>query len=177
MATLELAIEFAAANGRSGRGMAIFWAASNGNNVDVMRDEVVSHPDVIAVVRSNRRDREDNAARGPAVELIAPGVDVVSTTSSGYGASTGTSFAAPCAAGCAALALSLNPALTRDKLRQIMRESADKIGGVVYDANGHNDEYGFGRVNAYQAVLRAANSISSGANTSSRDTESPAETS
>ena len=177
MATLELAIEFAAANGRSGRGMAIFWAASNGNNVDVMRDEVVSHPDVIAVVRSNRRDREDNAARGPAVELIAPGVDVVSTTSSGYGASTGTSFAAPCAAGCAALALSLNPALTRDKLRQIMRESADKIGGVVYDANGHNDDYGFGRVNAYQAVLRAANSISSGANTSSRDTESPAETS
>jgi subtilisin family serine protease len=158
-ATLQLAIEFAATNGRNGRGLAIFWAASNGNNVDVMLDEVVSHDDVIAVVRSTRRDLEDNAARGAAVELIAPGVDVVSTTSGGYGASTGTSFAAPCAAGCAALALSVNPELTRDELRQIMRDSADKIGGVAYDANGHNDDYGFGRVNAHRAVLLAASSI------------------
>ena len=41
---------------------------------------------MIAVVRSNRKDLEDNAARGPEVELIAPGVDVVSTESGdGYG--------------------------------------------------------------------------------------------
>ena len=31
-----------------------------------------------------------------------------------------------------------------------------KIGGVVYDANGHNDDYGFGRVNAHRAVQLAA---------------------
>ncbi|MCA4134046.1 S8 family serine peptidase, partial [Arthrobacter sp. M4] len=151
--TLQLALEFAAASGRSGRGMAIFWAASNGNNVDVMQDEVVSHADVIAVVRSTNMDLEDNAARGPEVELIAPGVNVVSTTGSGgYGTSTGTSFAAPAAAGCAALALSVNPGLTRDELRTIMRETADKIGGVTYDVAGHNDDYGFGRVNAAAAV-------------------------
>ena len=36
-------------------------------------------PTSIAVVRSNRKDLEDNAARGAEVELIAPGVDVVST--------------------------------------------------------------------------------------------------
>ena len=36
-----------------------------------------------------------------------------------------------------------------------MRDSADKIGGVVYDANGHNDDYGFGRVNANEAVRLA----------------------
>ncbi|MHA7270271.1 S8 family serine peptidase [Arthrobacter sp. HLT1-20] len=158
---LELAIEFAAANGRGGRGLAIFWAASNGNNVDVMQDEVVSHADVIAVVRSTRMDLEDNAARGPEVELIAPGVGVVSTTGAGgYGPSTGTSFAAPCAAGCAALALSMNPDLSRDQLRAIMRDSADKIGGVAYDANGHNDDYGFGRVNAAAAVQLAVDSVS-----------------
>lgn len=159
-ATLELALAAAAANGRNGRGLAIFWAASNGNNVDVTQDEVVSHADVIAVVRSTHNDQEDNAARGPTVELIAPGVNVLSTTSGGgYGTSTGTSFAAPCAAGCAALALSVNPDLTRDELRQIMRETADQIGGVVYDANGHNDDYGFGRVNAHQAVRRAARRV------------------
>lgn len=160
MTVLELAIEAAAANGRGGLGTAIFWAASNGANVDVMLDEVVSHPDVIAVVRSTRDDLEDNAARGPAVELIAPGVAVVSSNSGNtYGPSTGTSFAAPCAAGCAALALSANPDLTRDELRQIMRDTADKIGGVVYDAAGHHDDYGFGRVNAFAAVREAARRI------------------
>ena len=158
--TLDLALQFAAVNGRSGRGLAIFWAASNGRNVDVLKDEVVSHPDVIAVVRSTRKDLEDNAARGPEVELIAPGVDVFSTTGDGgYGTSTGTSFAAPCAAGCAALALSMNPRLTRDELRAIMRDSSGKIGGVVYDANGHNDDYGYGRVNADKAVQMAIASI------------------
>jgi hypothetical protein len=162
-ATLDLALQAAASGGRQGRGMAIFWAASNGNNVDVMLDQVVSHPDVIAVVRSTRNDLEDNAARGAAVDLIAPGVDVVSTRSgNAYGPSTGTSFAAPCAAGCAALALSVNSAMTRDQLRDVMQSTADKIGGVVYDANGHNDDYGFGRVNAARAVdaaerLAAAN--------------------
>jgi Subtilase family/von Willebrand factor type A domain len=159
-ATLELALEAAAANGRNGRGLAIFWAASNGNNVDVTQDEVVSHADVIAVVRSTHDDLEDNAARGPTVGLIAPGVDVVSTTSgNGYGTDTGTSYAAPCAAGCAALALSMHPDLTRDGLRRIMRDTADQIGGVVYDANGHNDDYGFGRVNAQRAVHRAARRV------------------
>ncbi len=160
-ATLELALENAATNGRTGRGLAVFWAASNGNNVDVTQDEVVSHDDVIAVVRSTRSDQEDNAARGDTVELIAPGVDVFSTRPNDtYGSSTGTSFAAPCAAGCAALALSVKPDLSRDALRQIMRDTTDKIGGVTYDGNGHNDDYGFGRVNAEQAVLRAAGGVS-----------------
>ncbi|MFD9466688.1 S8 family serine peptidase [Streptomyces sp. NPDC060027] len=102
--------------------------------------------------------REDNAARGSGVELIASGVKVFSTKSGGgYGTNTGTSFAAPCAAGCAALALSVNPHLTRDQLREVMHESADKIGGpeVQYDAAGHNGDYGFGRVNASRAVALA----------------------
>lgn len=155
--TLDLALQFAAANGRGGRGLAIFWAASNGNNVNVLQDEVVSHADVIAVVRSTRMDLEDNAARGATVDLIAPGVDVVSTTGNGgYGTGTGTSYAAPCAAGCAALALEANPDMTRNQLRQLMFDTADKIGGVAYDAAGHNDDYGFGRVNAMSAVRRAA---------------------
>ena len=112
---------------------------------------------MIAVVRSDRNDREDNAARGPEVELIAPGVDVFSTESGNrYGTSTGTSFAAPCAAGCAALALAVAPELSRDELRTLLRETADRIGGVAYDWNGHNDDYGFGRVNASALVARAA---------------------
>lgn len=155
-ATLELALD-QTPSGRQGKGLAVFWAASNGRNVDVSLDKVVSHRNVIAVVRSNRNDLEDNTARGTEVELIAPGVDVFSTRSGNrYGISTGTSYAAPCAAGCAALALSMNRSLTAGQLRTIMRDSADKIGGVQYDANGHNPDYGFGRVNALQAVLVAS---------------------
>ena len=159
-ATLDTALN-GAPNGRQGLGLPIFWAASNGNNVDVGLDGVVSHANVIAVVRSNRNDLEDNTARGAEVELIAPGVDVFSTLSGNqYGTDTGTSYAAPCAAGCAALALSVNRGLTGAALRQIMRDTADQIGEAVYDAAGHNDDYGFGRVNAERAVLAAARRVS-----------------
>lgn len=152
-ATLELALN-GTPDGRLGKGLTVFWAASNGWNVDVGQDEVVSHDNVIAVVRSNRNDLEDEAARGEEVELIAPGVDVFGTRSQNrYGTETGTSYAAPCAAGCAALALAVNRRLTGCQLRDIMRGSADKIGGVKYDDGGHNPDYGFGRVNALKAVL------------------------
>ena len=60
---------------------------------------------------------------------------------------------------CAALALSVRPTLTRDALRELMHTTADHIGGVVYDAAGHNDDYGFGRVNASSAVRAAARRV------------------
>ena len=142
--------------GRNGRGLAIFWAASNGNNVDVMQDEVVSHADVIAVVRSTRmRPRGQRGARA-AVELIAPGVDVVSTTGNGgYGTEHRHELRRALRSRLCRTCAVDEPRLTRDELRAIMRDSADKIGGVVYDANGHNDDYGFGRVNALRAVSLA----------------------
>jgi subtilisin family serine protease len=154
--TLCMAIEHAAAGGRQGRGCAIFWASSNGFNVDIAKDEVVSHPDVIAVGRSTNRDQEDNSARGPKLEYLAPGVDVYGATSgNSYRHWTGTSFAAPCAAGVAALALAVRPALTRIELRQLMVTTCDKIGALPY-VNGRNDDYGYGRVNASRAVTLAA---------------------
>ena len=153
---LDLALASVARGARGVAGMAVFWAASNGRNVDVLEDEVVSHPDVVAVVRSTHDDLEDHAARGPAVELIAPGVDVLSTGGDGgYHVATGTSFAAPCAAGCAALALAVNPGLTGAQLRAVLRQSAAKIGGASYDDAGHDDDYGYGRVSAAAAVQAA----------------------
>jgi len=156
---LENAILFATRQGRRGRGTPIFWASSNGN-FDVGLDEVVSHPNVIAVGRSRRDDREDNSAHGPELDFLAPGVNVVSTNSGGgTRTSTGTSYAAPLAAGIGALTLSINPDLTAEEVRQIMRDTCDKIGGATYNAQGHNDDYGFGRVNAFRAVVRALYSI------------------
>jgi thermitase len=159
-AVLENAILFATRQGRRGRGTPIFWASSNGNNVDIGRDEVVSHPNVIAVGRSRRNDREDNSARGPELDFLAPGVNVVSTASGGgTRTDTGTSFAAPLSAGIGALILSINPDLTAEDVRQIMRDTCDKIGGVTYDAAGRHDDYGYGRVDAFKAVIQAMQSI------------------
>lgn len=149
---LDLAIRFASTNGRGGLGCPIFWATSN-FAVDVSRDEVCSHTDVLAVGRSNRNDQQDGSAFGSKLEFLAPGRDVYSTTIGGiYGFGTGTSYATPLSAGIGALVLSRHPDWTAQELRQHLIQSCDKVGGVVYDANGHHDQYGFGRLNAELAV-------------------------
>jgi subtilisin family serine protease len=148
---LDLALRTAAANGRGGLGLSIFWAVSNGT-YEVARDEVCSHRDVIGVGRSNRSDLEDGSAYGPKLEFLAPGRDVYSTQEGGrYGADTGTSYACPLTAGVAALVLARFPAFTRDQVRQRLRDTCDKIGGVTY-TGGRHDEYGFGRINADRAT-------------------------
>jgi hypothetical protein len=148
---LDLAIS-GAARGRGGLGVPVFWAVSN-FPVEVSLDEVCSHADVMAVGRSNRNDLEDGSAFGPKLEFLAPGRDVFSTTSGGnFDTGTGTSYAAPLSAGVGALVISRHPDWTAGQVRQRLRDSCDKVGGVVYNVDGHHDEYGFGRLNAEKAV-------------------------
>jgi subtilisin family serine protease len=152
---LDDAINFAATRGRGGKGCPIFWAVDNAPN-PVANDEVCSHPKTIAVGRSTRNDKENGSAFGPELDFLAPGVDVFSTTSGGgYGTSTGTSFAAPCAAGVAALVVAAKPAATAAEVRALFTATCDKVGGVTYTpptAAGRHDKYGFGRINAARAV-------------------------
>ncbi|TMJ00061.1 MAG: hypothetical protein E6G97_20990 [Alphaproteobacteria bacterium] len=148
------AIEQAATRGRNGKGCAIFWACTNGN-FPISSDGVCSHPDVIAVGRSTQGDSDDACGFGKELEFLAPGVKVWIPTSGGiYQTMTGTSFAAPCAAGVAALALAANKALTARDLRQVMRESCDKVGSLPY-IDGRNLRFGYGRINAEKAVAAA----------------------
>lgn len=155
---LDMAIRFAANFGRETRGVPIFWAVSNGH-VALTRDLVASHDLVIAVGRSNRDDCADGSAFGPKLELLAPGVGVLSTAiDDRYDTDTGTSFATPLVAGVAALIISVNPLWTRQEVLERIRACCEKVGsqsGVAYSPNGpngRNDEYGFGRVNAARAV-------------------------
>ncbi|HUU03248.1 MAG TPA: S8 family serine peptidase [Myxococcota bacterium] len=67
----------------------------------------------------------------------------------------GTSAACPIAAGVVALTFSANPSLTGAEARFVVEHTADKVGGVSYDSNGHNNYYGYGRVNAGRAVRAA----------------------
>jgi subtilisin family serine protease len=153
---LREAIEAAARQGREGRGCPIFWATSNGN-VPVSGDQVCSHPDVIAVGRSTRNDTDDGSAFGAQLEFLAPGVDVwIPAAGGGFHSTTGTSFAAPAAAGVGSLALSANPGLSAERLRELLRATCDKIGNLPY-IEGRNVRFGFGRVNALKAVAQAPN--------------------
>lgn len=148
------AINFAATQGRGGKGCAIFWACTNGN-FPIGSDEVCSHPQVIAVGRSRQNDSDDGSGFGPQLEFLAPGVQVrIPASGGGYQFTTGTSFAAPCAAGVAALALSEHPLLTAMELRQLIRDTCDKVGNLPY-IDGKNPRFGNGRINAKRAVDEA----------------------
>lgn len=68
----------------------------------------------------------------------------------------GTSAASPVAAGVVGLVISANPNLTYSQVMDTIRKSADKTPQAsLYNSNGFNQHYGYGRVNAYNAVRLA----------------------
>lgn len=67
----------------------------------------------------------------------------------------GTSHSCPVVAGVAALVLSVNPSLTPQAVCNILKSSADKVGGYTYNVNGRCNQMGYGRVNANNAVWLA----------------------
>lgn len=152
--TLRTFIEDVAQQGRNGRGLPIFWACTNGNH-PIAADEVCSHENVIAVGRSTRTDSDDGCGFGPKLAFLAPGKDLLlPTRKDNYGIITGTSFAAPCAAGVACLVLEANPELTAREVGQLLQDTCDKVGPIPY-VNGRNDRFGHGRLNAARAVEEA----------------------
>ncbi len=74
----------------------------------------------------------------------------------------GTSASAPLAAGITGLVLAANPDLTRDDVYGIYKATSDKVsrgnvnpGENDYDENGFSTHYGWGRLNACEAVKMA----------------------
>lgn len=160
-------------NGRGGLGCVIFWAAGNGNEI-ITSDGYASSQYTIAVGASTNFDvRSSYSDYGPELDVVAPsnggslGISTTSTNSSGASNYTsgfgGTSSASPLAAGVAALVLSHNPALTWTQVRDILRSTAVQINPSAtpgapnyYDpSTGHSTWYGWGRIDAYQALLAA----------------------
>lgn len=112
---------------------------------------------------------------GPIVTQAMPGRGMVTsdrTGTAGYDQDAytstfgGTSSSCPEVAGVAGLVLSANPTLTAREVKQVLQQTADKITDATadpqlgtrygtYDNQGHSQWLGFGRVNAYKAVLEA----------------------
>ncbi|MCL2435071.1 MAG: S8 family serine peptidase, partial [Lentimicrobiaceae bacterium] len=122
-----------------------------------------SHPDVIAVGAVQQDTlRAGFSIYGNALDVVAPGVDMLTTTlNNGYIYDEGTSYAAPIVSGIAALMLAINPNLTGQRIREIIEQTARKVRTdlYAYDSvpgrpNGTWCVYmGYGLVDAYAAVL------------------------
>lgn len=156
-AAIDAAIEMA----RNTYDMSVICASGNDGLTSVGYPSV--HPLVVAVGATNQSDqRASFSNHGPDVEVSAPGTSMyTATTGNAYASTSGTSFAAPTVSGVVALMLSVNPGLDSETIRQILRDTADKVGGYDYnwDATrpGHSFELGYGRVNALAAVQAAMN--------------------
>lgn len=86
------------------------------------------------------RIKPDVMAMGVGVSMVSPNSASALTTAQG------TSFSCPLAAGVAALILSAHPELTPIEVRDALRETADR-------AQNPDNEYGWGTINALEAVL------------------------
>ena len=87
---------------------------------------------------------------GPEIDVVAPGVEIYSTWPwrGGYFYQSGTSVAAPHVAGLAALIWSVRPDLANDQVAQVISQTAHDLGEPGWD-----EFYGWGRIDAYQALL------------------------
>jgi thermitase len=159
---LRLSLDNTITNEKKTKYTSVFWAANNSGRYNIELDQVVSHPNVIAVVSTNYNDQSSQTSYGDNVELSAPGQKIYTTAPNNtYNYAYGNSFAAPCAAGCAALVLSsTNNILSGQELRNILKNSAKKIelDKRTY-INGHNDYVGYGRIDAYHSIKKAKKAL------------------
>ena len=153
---LEAALEHAAAVG-------IVMVASAGNQNKRGIAWPASSPDVIAVGATDGAGhrwqdpmRQLGSNYGPALDIVAPGASIVALAERGKRAvGAGTSPSAAMVSGACALMLAVNPTLTPPEIRQILRDTADKIGPPEGWNSGYSEDFGYGRLNVHKAVRKA----------------------
>jgi MYXO-CTERM domain-containing protein len=147
------AIEDARTRSRDGKGALVVFAA--GNDDRTLDDgELTGLEGVLCVSAVDSYGNPTNYTNfGPSVDVSAPSATVSigpgDTIITNFG---GTSAAAPVATGLAAWALSVSPELTADALGDLLISTASKNPLVQYDADGHNDTYGYGTISPANIV-------------------------
>lgn len=142
------------------RGVGLIHFASSGNNGATSVDFPGRYPSVHAVGAIDATGAlAVTSNRGPDLECVAPGSGILTTDiagSAGYVAGdsvfvSGTSFAAPFAAGAAALVISEGAYLQPDAVIGAMREGIRDLGDP-----GPDTQFGHGLIDAHGAILALA---------------------
>jgi subtilisin family serine protease len=172
---VEEAIIAAADSGRLGLGTPMLFSSGNANTEPIWPSRL---PQTISVNATSMCDERKNpnscdgenwtGCWGYALDVSAPGVKITTCDISGNKGYTsgdytfsfnGTSAACPNAAGVVALMLSVRPDLSLSAVRYVLGSTADRVGGYNYNQNYNagtwSQELGYGRVNAYKAVVGA----------------------
>ena len=111
-----------------------------------------NQPDIYCISTTDQYDNTWGTKPGPYVDFAAPGYQVYATTTNGgYGAGSGTSYAAPLFAGVVAWLFSLNPTLGPDDVIGILQQTAVDLGEAGWDPY-----YGWGRIDFGAAATAAA---------------------
>lgn len=165
------AIEHSVQNGRSGLGQIFVWAGGNGGQFDDRTDY-----DPYASTRYSicigsigdadiRANHNESGSSMMAVTHTSGNTRKITTTGqTGYiDDFGGSSSAAPLASGMVALALQANPTLTWRDMQHLVVHSARMVDPAdsKWKTNGagheHNENYGFGALDADQLVVKALN--------------------
>jgi len=115
-------------------------------------DGTAENPYLLSVGATDPQDQLASfSSRGTYVDLSAPGTGIWTTTNGGgYNGASGTSFSSPITAGVVALMWAANPALSPDEIVMLLEQTAVDLGTTGYDTS-----FGFGRIDAYAAVIAA----------------------
>lgn len=141
----------------------ILVVASVGNEGVSIQSDSVQYPakyqNVIGVTAINQsKQKMLEASTGPAVEIAAPGYNIISTFPSdldlvdgnkdGYTSMSGTSMAAPHVTGILALYKERFPSFSNKRLRELITMTAEDLGTLGRDA-----QFGFGMVRYKQGEI------------------------
>lgn len=134
-------------------GMILVAASGNANRAVAWP---AAFPEVLAVGASDRDDvRGSFSNYGPALDVVAPGVDIISAYRTGaYQTLSGTSMATPHVSALAGLIWSLRPDYTNEQVIDLIRATAQDINSSEFP--GADDYVGAGRVDYSAALERAS---------------------
>ncbi len=141
----------------------VILVASSGNDPGPF----ISYPAKLSTVISvgsvdESKELSSFSSYGPELDIVAPGSQILSTYSmegnnDGYSELSGTSMAAPYAAGIIGLLISQRPGITFDELKTMLYTTTEYLPIGSVEASGFNQYYGYGLINAYNLLSTYTN--------------------
>lgn len=157
----------------------VFASGNDGKSLDGNDNDESESPYVIGIGAScENNDVCGYSNYGVNIDLLAPGgehsgsigllglnnmgnagkTNQKNLVNNNYNFDSGTSYSTPLVAGVVALMYSVKPDITPKEVREILIQSAQKIGiGVDYDSNGFNEKRAYGKIDAYEALKLVQN--------------------